>query len=96
MNNEESTLEKAPGVRATKRGTKLRRGAAVQVMVYPRRKTKGLLVEASRDMGLSLSSFMVLAALKEAAALRGCNIADLGIAPDELRRYRRSTRERNR
>jgi hypothetical protein len=78
---------KAPGVRAKNRGTKLKRGMATQVMTYPRLKTKKVLVDASRDAGLALSSFMVLASLKEAAALRGCGIADL-IPPDELQRYR--------
>lgn len=78
---------KAPGVRAKKRGTRLKRGVATQVMTYPRLKTKRVLVDASRDAGLALSSFMVLAALKEAAALRGCGIADL-IPPEELQRYR--------
>ena len=90
MHNGDSKVEKAPGVRAKKGGSKLKRGEAVQVMCYPREKTKSLLVEASRELNLSLSSFMVLSSLKEAAALRGCDIADLGIAPDELRRYRRS------
>ena len=80
---------KAPGVRAKKRGTRLKRGMATQVMTYPRLKTKRVLVEASRDAGLALSSFMLLSALKEAAALRGCEIADL-IPPEELQRYRTS------
>ena len=80
---------KAPGVRARKRGTKLKRGAATQVMVYPRQKTKGVLVEASRDISRPLSSFMILAALKEAAALRGCEIKDL-IPAGELEQYRKS------
>lgn len=80
---------KAPGIRAKKKGTRLKRGAATQVMVYPRQKTKGVLVEASRDISRPLSSFMILAALKEAAALRGCEIKDL-IPAGELEQYRKS------
>jgi len=76
---------KSPGVKAKKVGTRLKHGVAVQVMTYPRRKTKAILVEASRDTNVSLSSFMVLAALKEAAALKGCQLTDL-LPPDELRR----------
>lgn len=82
-----SGMRKAPGVRAKKTGTQLARGKATQVMTYPRLRTKRALVEASRDAGLPLSSFMVLASLKEAAALRGCGLVDL-IPPDELQRYR--------
>ena len=80
---------KAPGVRARKRGTKLKRGAATQVVVYPRQKTKGVLVQASRDISRPLSSFLILAGLKEAAALRGCEIKNL-IPADELEQYRKS------
>jgi hypothetical protein len=80
---------KAPGMRARKRGTKIKRGAATQVMIYPRLKTKGVLVAASRDISRPLSSFIILAALKEAAALRGCEIKDL-IPADELEMYRKS------
>lgn len=86
---------KAPGVRARKRGTKLERGLATQVMCYPRLRTKKVLVEASRDVNKPLSSFMVLAALKQAAALRGCEIKDL-IPADELEQYRKSRIDRNR
>jgi hypothetical protein len=84
---------KAPGVRAKKTGTKLARGRAVQVMCYPRRKTKGVLVEAARDVNRPLSSFMIMASLKAAAALHGCEVADL-IPPDELRQYRTSRIDR--
>jgi hypothetical protein len=77
---------KPPGVRAQKRGTRLKRGAAVQVMAYPRPKTKAVLVEASRKDGLSLSSFLIRNGLKRAAVQRGCKIEDL-VPPDELRQY---------
>jgi hypothetical protein len=78
---------KAPGTRAKKRGTQLKRGLAVQVVCYPRPKTKAVLVEASRRSKRALSSFMVLASLKEAAAIQGCEVADL-IPPEELEQYR--------
>jgi len=80
---------KAPGVLARETGTKLKRGKALQVMVYPRAKTKKALVNASREVSLPLSSFMILSALKVAAELRGCEISGL-IPPDELQRYRAS------
>ncbi len=85
----------APGVPAKKTGTRLARGKALQVMVYPRAQAKRRLVQASRDSGLALSSFMVLSGLKEAAALQGRKIDDL-IAADELLQYRRSRPYRSR
>lgn len=78
----------APGVRAKKTGTRLARGKALQVMVYPRAQTKKALVQASRDVSLPLSSFMIMASLNAAAALRGCKVADL-IPDTELCRYLR-------
>jgi hypothetical protein len=81
-----SGMRKAPGVRAKKTGTRLKRGMATQVMTYPRLVAKKALVEASRDAGLALSSFMVLASLKEAAALQGCEIGAL-VPAEELQRY---------
>lgn len=84
---------KAPGIQAKKTGTKLRRGQALQVMCYPRTETKRVIVEASRDVARPLSSFMILASLREAAALRGCEITDL-IPPDELKQYRASRVDR--
>jgi len=83
----------APGVRAKKNGTKLKRGAALQVMVYPRRKTKGVLVDAARDMDLTLSSYLLLAGLKQAAALLGRDMTTL-VGPEELARYRCSAQRK--
>jgi hypothetical protein len=77
---------KPPGYRARKVGTKLKRGAAVQVVCYPRPKTKAVLVEASRKAKRSLSSFMVLSSLKEAASIDGRDIAEL-IPAEELEQY---------
>lgn len=84
---------KAPGIRAKKAGTKMRRGAATQVMIYPRPKTKAVLVQASRDVNRPLSSFVLLASLKEAAELQGCDIADL-VPAAELEQYRKSRIDR--
>jgi hypothetical protein len=84
-----------PGVRAKKTGTKLARGAAVQVMCYPRPRTKAVLVEASRRANTSLSSFVVMAALKQVAALEQCQIEDL-IPSDELQPYSASRVDRKR
>lgn len=78
---------KAPGRRAQTGGKKLKRGAAVQVVCYPRPITKAMLVHASRMANRSLSSFMILASLKEAAAIKGCSVEDL-IPPDEYQQYR--------
>jgi hypothetical protein len=52
--------------RAKKWGATLKRGAATQVMTYPRPESKSVIVEASRRAKLSVSSFMVMASLKEA------------------------------
>jgi len=79
---------KAPGVRAKKKGTRLGRGAAVQVVCYPRPKTKAALVEASRKVQQALSSFMIRASLEKAAMLQRCEITDL-IPQAELRQYLR-------
>jgi hypothetical protein len=78
---------KAPGARAKKTGTQLKRGLAVQVVCYPRPKTKAVLVEASRKAKRALSSFMILASLKQAAVIQGCEVEDL-LPPDELQLYR--------
>jgi hypothetical protein len=80
---------KAPGIPAKKVGTKLRRGAALQVMTYPRPKTKKILVEVARELNRPLSSFMILASLRAAAALRGCKLTDL-LPFDELQGYQTS------
>jgi hypothetical protein len=79
-------IMKAPGIRARKTGKRLQRGKALQVMTYPRPQTKRAIVEASREVSLPLSSFMIMASLNAAAALRGCNVADL-IPQTELRQY---------
>lgn len=78
---------KAPGKRAQKHGTKLKGGAAVKVMCYPRAATKAMLVHASQMANRSLSSFMILASLKEAAAIKGVHVEDL-IPPEEYEQYR--------
>jgi hypothetical protein len=59
----------------------------VQVVCYPRPKTKAVLVEASRKANRALSSFMILASLKEAAVIQGCELTDL-IPLHELQQYR--------
>jgi len=76
---------KAPGKRAQKGGTKLKRGV---VVCYPRPITKAMLVHASQMADRSLSSFMILASLKEAAAIKGCSVEEL-IPSDELEQYAR-------
>jgi|CZKS01.1.fsa_nt_gi hypothetical protein len=82
---------KAPGRRAQTGGKKLKRGAAVRVVCYPRPITKDMLVHASHMANRSLSSFVILAALKETAALKGCHVEDL-VPPGELEQYRRNAR----
>jgi hypothetical protein len=83
---ENSKGRKPPGVRAKEGGTKLKRGAAVQVMTYPRPETKAVLVKAARENGQTVSSFMILAGLEKAARLQGCEIMNL-VPQDELRQY---------
>lgn len=80
---------KTPGTLAGTTGTKLKRGAAVQVMCYPRPRTKAVLVQAARKAKRSLSSFIVMAALKEAASIGCCEVEDL-VPPDELEQYHKS------
>jgi len=79
---------KAQGKRAQKGGTTLKRGVAMQVSCYPRPITKAMLVHASQMANRSLSSFMILASLKEAAAIKGVRVEDL-IPPDEYEEYQR-------
>jgi hypothetical protein len=64
----------APGVQAKKKGRRVKRGKCLQVVTYPRKRSKALLVQAARDHGRPLSSFMILSALMMAAKLRGCEI----------------------
>lgn len=80
---------KTPGIRAGKMGTRLKRGAAVHVMCYPRPRTKAVLVQAARKAKRSLSSFILMAALKEAASIGRCKVEDL-VPPDELEQYQKS------
>lgn len=76
----------APGVMAKKHGTPLKRGAATQVMTYPRPKTKAVLVDVSREVNESLSSFLVKAALFRAAKIRRCKVSAL-IPKEEFQLY---------
>ena len=48
-----------PGVRAEKRGTRVKRGQALQVMCNPRPVAKAVIIQASGKAKLSLSSFMI-------------------------------------
>jgi hypothetical protein len=82
---------KAPGKKAQTSRRKLKRGAAVQVVCYPRPITKAILVQASRMANRSLSSFMTLSALREAARIKGCHVDQL-VPPDELEQYLRVKR----
>lgn len=79
---------RAPGRQPWKRGTKLRRGAATQVVSYPRARSKAVLVQASRELGVSLSSLLIGSGLAMAAKLAGCSVADL-VPKAELRQYMR-------
>jgi hypothetical protein len=74
------------GVEAKEHGTPLKRGAAVQIMTYPRPATKAVLVKAAREQNRSLSSFLILAGLEKAANLKECTLKDL-IPKEELRQY---------
>jgi hypothetical protein len=79
---------KAPGRKAQTGGKKLKRGAAIQVVCYPRPITKAMLVHASQMAGRSLSSFVIVASLEKAAAMKGCHVEDL-VPPGELEQYQR-------
>lgn len=77
---------KPPGVKAKENGTPLKRGAALQIMTYPRPATKAVLVRAAREHDQSLSSFLIRAGLEKAAIRKGCEVKDL-LPPDELDQY---------
>jgi len=81
-----SKSRKPPGIRAKETGPRLKQGAALQVVAYPRANTKAVLVDAARRTGFSVSSFLLIAGLEKAAGLRDCQVADL-VPRDELRRY---------
>ena len=86
-NSERKNAIKAPGKRAQTRGTKLKRRAAVRLACYVKPITRIMLVHAAGMANRSLSSFMILASLKEAAAIKGVSVEDL-IPPDEYEQYR--------
>src|SRR5271165_2327821 len=79
---------RAPGRRAWKTGKKLKRGAALQIMAYPRPGAKRVLVEAARDLGISLSSLLVGGGLSVAAKLAGCSVTEL-VPRSEVDQYTR-------
>lgn len=64
----------------------MKRGAALQIMTYPRPATKAVLVRAAREHDQSLSSFLICAGLEKAAIRKGCEVKDL-LPPDELHQY---------
>ena len=79
---------KASKPKAQTSGKKRKPRAVVRVACYPRPITKAMLVHASQMANRSLSSFMILASLKEAAAIKGVSVEDL-IPADELEQYER-------
>jgi len=77
----------APGVMAKEAGTRLKRGAATQVMIYPRPRTKAIFVRASKLKDLSLSSYVIRAAANAAAYDLGYPLNEL-IPEEEIKQYR--------
>lgn len=75
-----------PGGRAVSRCIPSKPERAMKVMIYPRPAVKALMVEASRKVGLSLSSFILRSGLQDAAAMQKCDVTDL-ISADELAQY---------
>jgi uncharacterized protein (DUF1778 family) len=71
--------------RAQKKRTKVKHRATVQIVCYTRPVAKLLLVEAARRSNRSLSSFLVLSGLGEAAKLKGVHLDEM--VPGELERY---------
>jgi hypothetical protein len=84
--NGDRPKKKPPGVKAKKVGKPLDRGAALQIMTYPRPRSKSVIVEGARLVGLSVSSFMVTTALREAAVQIGRPLRDL-VPEDEIKQY---------
>jgi hypothetical protein len=83
--NEAKPKKKPPGITAKEGSTPLKRGAALQVMTYPRPATKAILVRAAREHGQSLSSFLVTAGLEKEANRQGRSVKEL--VPNELHEY---------
>ena len=79
---------KASKPKARTSGKKLKPGVVVRIVCYPRPITKIMLAHVSRMTGRSLSSFLIMAGLKEAAAVKGVSVEDL-IPSDELEQYAR-------
>jgi len=81
---------KPPGPKPRSRGTKMARGKATQVMIYPRMKTKDVFVKEANAAGQRMSNWLIQAGLEKAAARRGCTVQEL--IPknefDELQRVR--------
>jgi hypothetical protein len=63
--------------KARSQGTKMERGQATQVMIYPRLKTKDVFVKKATAAGQRMSGFIILNALKNIAREEGCNVDDL-------------------
>lgn len=85
-NDEEAGMKALTKRTQIKRPTEKRR-ATVRIVCYARLVAKLLLVEAARRSDLSLSSFLVLAGLGEAARLKGLHLDE--IATGDLERYLR-------
>ena len=66
-----------PGPKARSRGTKMERGKATQIMIYPRMKTKDVFVKESNAAGQRMSNWIIQAGLEKAAARQGCSVEDL-------------------
>lgn len=66
-----------PGPKARSRGTKMERGKATQVMVYPRMKTKDVIVKAANSSGQRMSGFIINAVLEKIARDKNCTIESL-------------------
>jgi DNA-binding transcriptional ArsR family regulator len=81
-----SLLKATPRLRSLSGCTPSKPGGAMKLMVYTRPKVKSVIVEASRKAGLSLSSFIIRASIKQTAAMCDCEVTDL-IPPAELDQY---------
>lgn len=68
---------------AKKTGARHKGGKVLRVTIYPRARTKSIIVEEARLAKVSVSNFVLLGILKEIAARRNVSLDEL-IPEDEL------------
>lgn len=63
--------------KAKSRGTSIKRGRVISFTIYPRPKTKAILVKAAKTAKRNVSQFVILEALKNIAQDEGKSLSEL-------------------